>query len=334
MKIGFPHKPRPIGGTGSFQERLTTQLKNLGWQIVYPEDRIAPDVVLVVAGTRKLGWLWRCQRRGIRIVHRLGGMNWLYRTGCKAEGRHVLPMLRNYLFSTIRARFADTVVYQSEFARDWWNREYGVWRGHQVIIRNGVDLNAFQPRGQESRKRLVCVEGIVEYSPVNTGIIDALAQEVEFRGLADVFEVYGKVGDTIRRRYAGYRKVHIVGPVPRDQIHTVYPGSVFVSLDVNAACPNSVIEALASGCPVVAFATGALPELVAPECGILVPYGADAWRHETPAYSALVEAVGQAFERRSQLAPAARRSAQARFNFADVLQAYLQVLSGSATTTL
>ena len=328
MKIGFPHKPRPIGGTGSFQERLTFQLQSLGWQVVYPEDRIAPDIVLVVAGTRKLRWLRRCQRQGIRIVHRLGGMNWLYRTGCRTEGPHVLPMLRNYLFSTIRARFADTVVYQSEFARDWWNRDYGVWRGHQVVIRNGVDLNAFKPGRQESRKRLVSVEGIVEYSPVNTGIIDVLAREVEFGSLADIFEVYGKVSDTLRRRYAGYRKVRIMGPVPRDQIHTVYPGSVFVSLDVNAACPNSVIEALASGCSVVAFATGALPELVSPECGILVPYGADVWRLETPAYGALVDAVGQAFERRSELSPAARRAAEAKFSFTDVLQAYLQVLSG------
>jgi glycosyltransferase involved in cell wall biosynthesis len=330
MKIGFPHKPRPIGGTGSFQERLTFQLQNLGWQVVYPEDRIAPDIVLVVAGTRKLRWLRHCRQQGIRIVHRLGGMNWLYRTGCRTEGRHVLPMLRNYLFSTIRARYADTVVYQSEFARNWWNRACGVWRGHQVIIGNGVDLQAFKPGRQESRKRLISVEGIVEYSPVNTGIIDVLAREVEFGSLADIFEVYGKVSDKLRRRYAGYRKVRIMGPVPRDQIHTVYPGSVFVSLDVNAACPNSVIEALASGCPVVAFATGALPELVSPECGILVPYGADVWRLETPAYGTLVDAVRQAFERRAELAPAARRAAEAKFSLTDVLHAYLQVLSGKA----
>jgi glycosyltransferase involved in cell wall biosynthesis len=328
MKIGFPHQPRPIGGTGSFQERLSTRLTDLGWQIVYPPDRIVPDVILVVAGTRRLGWLWRCRRRGTRIVHRLGGLNWLYRIGCRTEGQHVLPLIRNYLFSTIRARFADTVVYQSEFARDWWNRERGVWPGPQVVIRNGVDLNVFKPAERDGRRRLVCVEGVVEYSPVNTGIIDALAQEVEFHDLADEFEIYGQVSNGLRRRYAGYRKVHIAGPVPRDQIPTVYPGSVFVSLDVNAACPNAVIEALASGCPVVAFATGALPELVAPECGILVPYGADVWRLETPAYGILVDAVKQAFERRSELSVAARRAAEARFSFTDVLHAYLQVLSG------
>lgn len=329
MKIGFPHRPNPIGGTGSFQERLSAQLRHLGWQIVYPQDRIAPDVALVVAGTRRLGWLRRCRRQGTRIVHRLGGMNWLYRVGCRTEGRHVLPALRNQVFAIIRARFADTVVYQSEFARDWWNREYGPWPGHQVIVRNGVDLQVFRPRTQDHRRRLVCVEGIVEYSPVNTGIIEALAREVEFRGLAEVFEIYGKVSEAMRRRYAGFRRVRIMGPVPRDRIPAVYPGAVFVSLDVNAACPNSVIEALASGCPVVGFATGALPELVPPEGGILVPYGADVWRLQEPAYGALVDAVAQALARRSEFSGPARAVAEARFDFAEVLQSYLKLLGGS-----
>jgi hypothetical protein len=57
-------------------------------------------------------------------------------------------------------------------------------------------------------------------------------------------------------------KSHLMGPLPQERIHTVYPGSVFVSpwMLQRPACPNSVIEA-GVRLPVVAFA-GSLPELV------------------------------------------------------------------------
>ncbi|MGW8250548.1 MAG: glycosyltransferase, partial [Anaerolineales bacterium] len=53
---------------------------------------------------------------------------------------------------------------------------------------------------------------------------------------------------------------------------------ILYAADINAACPNSVIEALACGLPVVAFDTGALPEMVTAGAGQLVPYGGDPWK--------------------------------------------------------
>lgn len=234
--------------------------------------------------------------------------------------------LRNRLIALVRSRLADIVVYQSQFAKDWWDREFGSRAGRCEIIHNGVDLDVFKPDGVERGRRLICVEGTVEYSSVSTGAIAALARAVEFEELADTFEIYGVVSNALRERYAGFRKVRIMGSMPREQIHAVFPGSVFVSLDINPACPNSVIEALASGCPVVAFATGSLPELVTPECGILVPYGADVWKVEEPDYEALIGAVRQALQDRTRLSAAARRVAESRYSLANVLSAYLKLL--------
>jgi glycosyltransferase involved in cell wall biosynthesis len=45
------------------------------------------------------------------------------------------------------------------------------------------------------------------------------------------------------------------------------------SADLNAACPNSVIEALACGTPVLGYDTGALPEMVPPKSGRIAHYG-------------------------------------------------------------
>ena len=45
------------------------------------------------------------------------------------------------------------------------------------------------------------------------------------------------------------------------------------SADVHPACPNSVIEALACGLPVIAFDTGAIREIVDDSSGAVVAYG-------------------------------------------------------------
>ena len=52
-----------------------------------------------------------------------------------------------------------------------------------------------------------------------------------------------------------------------------------------------MIEALACGCPVVAYDTGALPELVTGYSGRLAAYGGDPWKLEPPDQAALVQAA-------------------------------------------
>ena len=52
--IGFPHPPQPYGGPGSFQVRLEKELIKLRWKVVYPDQKVCPDVILVVGGTKKV----------------------------------------------------------------------------------------------------------------------------------------------------------------------------------------------------------------------------------------------------------------------------------------
>jgi glycosyltransferase involved in cell wall biosynthesis len=72
-------------------------------------------------------------------------------------------------------------------------------------------------------------------------------------------------------------------------------GSVYLSLDILPACPNTVAESLACGSPVVAFDTGALPELVDDTCGKIVPYGSNPWDLEYPDVKSLKEAIIKLF---------------------------------------
>jgi glycosyltransferase involved in cell wall biosynthesis len=81
------------------------------------------------------------------------------------------------------------------------------------------------------------------------------------------------------------------GVVPREDIPAIDRAAhVLFSTDLNAACPNSVIEALACGLPVLAYDTGALAEMVQDGAGEVVPYGADHWQLEDPLIPPLAEA--------------------------------------------
>ena len=100
------------------------------------------------------------------------------------------------------------------------------------------------------------------------------------------------------------------------------------SSDINAACPNSVIEALACGLPVVAFDTGALPELVSGDSGRIVPYGADPWKLEQPDITGLAAAALGILDNQEHFRSEARQRAEQAFGLDLMVEKYLEVLLG------
>ncbi|MBM3136822.1 MAG: glycosyltransferase [Chloroflexi bacterium] len=98
--------------------------------------------------------------------------------------------------------------------------------------------------------------------------------------------------------------------------------------EINAACPNSVIEALACGLPVVSYATGSIPELVGQEGGITVPYGANYWKLEAPKTEPLAKAAAQVLDNQEKFRKHARKRAEENFSLDVMVERYLKVLIG------
>jgi len=103
---------------------------------------------------------------------------------------------------------------------------------------------------------------------------------------------------------------------------------VLFSADLNAACPNSVVEALACGLPVVSFATGSLPELISNDAGIVVSWGSNFWKLEPPDIPALAGAARQILTRQDHFRQAARNRAVEAFGLNQMVDGYLEALSG------
>ena len=101
---------------------------------------------------------------------------------------------------------------------------------------------------------------------------------------------------------------------------------MYLSLDINPACPNTVAEALACGAPVVGFKTGALPELVDNNCGKIIEYGSDPWDLEYPDVGSLESAIVQVFDEYELYSNNAYQRASQRYDVRDMLEKYLEVI--------
>jgi glycosyltransferase involved in cell wall biosynthesis len=147
----------------SFRAKFEAGLYQRGIDVTHnPDDE--SDAILVIGGTRHLLPLWRAKRRGLRIVQRLDGVNWVQRVRWSGVRYTLRAEYGNALLAFIRNRIADRVVYQSEFIRNWWEDWYGVARVPAHVILNGVDLDGYTPVEQNATLfyppyRILVVEG-------------------------------------------------------------------------------------------------------------------------------------------------------------------------------
>ncbi len=335
LRLCILPRPSGVGGMVSFRRRLGRGLTARGIEVCDELDTDSTDAILVIGGTRRLADLYRARRRGVPIVQRLDGMNWLHRK-LRTGLRHFLRAeWGNWLLSTIRSNLADRVVYQSEFARRWWERVYGQTKVPTDVILNGIDLDRYNPNGPgappEEYYRLLMVEGALGGGyelglEHGVRLAEILAQEVT-RPVA--LMVVGRVSPALQNKVEAGTSVrlHWAGLVPQERIPEIDRSAhLLFSADLNPACPNTVIEAMACGLPVVAFDTGALPELVTQDAGRLAPYGGNPWKLDPPNVAGLADAARNVLGNQARYREGARFRAEADLGLDRMVDAYLTAL--------
>lgn len=323
-----------IGGMSSFREKFEAGLAGRGISVTHDPDDPA-SAILVIAGTKNVLPLWRARRRGVRIVQRLDGINWVHRRRNTGPRHFLRAEYGNVLLAQIRSRLATRLLYQSAFTHSWWDHWYGTRPTSFSVVHNGVDLDVYCPHGPAEstgdRCRLLVVEGNLGggYDMGLESAIQLAELLAERHGFSMELMVVGKITDAHQAGVQNRARVPIVwtGPVAPERIPAINRSAqLLFSADLNAACPNSVIEALACGLPVVAFDTGALNELVVGDSGRLVPYGGDPWRLEQPDVPALAEAAVTIIKDRARYSAAARAHAESALGLDQMMDGYLKAL--------
>ncbi len=335
-----------MGGVGSFRIKFAEGLKSRGIEVTHDLDAPRVDFILLLAGTRNLVGLHRARKRGIPIIQRLDGINWVQRKRWTSFRYHLRAEYGNANLAFIRRFLADKIVYQSEFTHQWWEDWYGKTRIPHTVIHNAVDLDIYSPSprsddfsrpasqstlaavpsGGNNTYRLLLVEGSLA-GGLDSGLRWAVELAENLTQLLPIeLLVVGRVDEKRKAEILMKTTANIefLGVVPREEIPAIDRSAhLYFSAEVNPPCPNAVIEALACGLPVLGFDTGSLSELVPPAAGKTVPYGADVWKLESPDISSLTEAALEILTNLPQYQQSARQHAEENLGLDLMVEKYL-----------
>ncbi len=321
-----------LGGVTSFRLKFEQGLRTRNMDVTYDLNQPS-DAILVLAGTKNLLPLWRARSQGRRIVQRLDGVNWVHRVRWAGLRYSLRAVYGNWNLSFIRARIANTLIYQSQFIKRWWEDWYKPARVPSSVILNGVDLNLYSPDGIHERPtdfyRLLVVEGSLA-GGLDSGLFYAvdLAKQLSKKQKIELV-IVGRVDVRTKNNLQEQKdfRIRFIESVPREEIPFLERSShLLFSAEVNPPCPNSVIEAMACGLPVVGFDTGSLSELVQGNAGRLVAYGADPWKLEKPDIPSLADAAEEVLRENERFRKSARARAESVFGLDTMVDEYLKVL--------
>jgi glycosyltransferase involved in cell wall biosynthesis len=220
-------------------------------------------------------------------------------------------------FVPASARRADRVLAVSEHTKRDLAEHYGIPEDKIVVTPNGVDP-VFHPNGDApERPPYVLFVGGIQPRKDPLAAIEALALLDGDLGLV-VVGAEKRGGDEVRRtvsRLGLEQRVDLAGHVDHEELAGLYRGAaclVFPSRYEGFGLP--VLEAMASGTPVVAAAVGAVPE-VAGDAAILVEPGEP---------EAIAEGIRHALDERERLVEAGLKRA-AQFSWTETARRTLAV---------
>jgi glycosyltransferase involved in cell wall biosynthesis len=257
------------------------------------------------------------KKRGIKIVHNQNGIYypaWYDGDWKKKNANMAIPYL-----------LADKVIFQSEFCKRHALEFLGKPTSSSEVLYNAVDTNIFKPKSAKLNTNNITylVTGAISnhlYYRLESTILSFWIARKSISNayllVAGFVEAEAQQrADSLAKRLSIDKYIKYYGVYDQINAPALYRlADIYIMLKHNDPCPNVVIEAMASGLPVVYSDSGGVPELVGNESGISVACKDSTIEVFTPNIDETAEAMVNIFKNYQIYTNAARKRAVEMFD--------------------
>lgn len=244
---------------------------HLFWQLVRLIRRTKPDIIHT--------WILQMDILG-GMAARLTGVPWMLREPSSAMG--YLPTWKNRLRVRVGSS-ASAIVSNSTGGDQFWKEQSPCTR--RYVIRNAIPVHEIDkaaadlpPTLQQIEPPIVLYVGRLRSDSTARKNLTALLRVLAYvRRQQKVVGILCGEGpqrpqlETLRHELGLDADVHFTGHLPISSVWSLMKkASLFVSLSAYEGCPNSVMEAMACGCPLVLSDIPAHREIAGESCALYV----------------------------------------------------------------
>jgi glycosyltransferase involved in cell wall biosynthesis len=261
--IYIPFDKKFQGGPGTFMDNLKNYLAGENYNIQNDPEK-ARHIFFPIE--YQLDFLKKIQSHKGSIIQRLDGIYY--------PSKHGSEFIKyNQIIHTIYKHFSTHVIFQSEYSKNQCFEMFGEKKKPEfTVIHNGANKHIFFPENTLpplDKGYILTTSGHFRNPDMLEPIIYALDQ---LRDIPFSLNVLGPISKPeikplLERPYIFHRErlslKEIAGYLQKSHI--------FLYSHLNPPCPNSVIEAISCGLPVVGFKSGAMQELCSFNSDLLAP---------------------------------------------------------------